>query len=445
MSLEAPTTPTLSTAEQQEIQVLPNKDADGNNYLKVLLLSNKMTRNKWIAPFKNIGELPKEVKDSFLNVPWVQKHDYEFYKRMKNIMEASGKSDDEIVRELIKESKNSGSGDVTHVFDGNPNDTALYGMVKITDPVENEYINTHNRPSQGFSSPGIYGSYQLDDNGNMVYNVETIRAFHQSGVLDPAFPPNEAAVKGVCKNGNSDTCKKALAFASYEPQPLENVNNSCGCNKDITMSTQQSEVKPDTTTVTVPTASQPNVTVTSNSTEPLIQGASNSTQEAIEAAKKEVTRILEEDKKKEAAEIAEQNKPQKTEAELELKRANDELKKANEEKQEMRNFFLEKMLVSTISRDLFKKDEEFNEVKEKTKGFINKYNMGLVDAEWIINTVAKGIPREEQPKQASKKDVGVAGFYNPDNFLKNNNTSSGSVPQSGNKPEFDDSDYPIKL
>ena len=440
MSLEAP--PTLSTAEQQEIQVLPNKDADGNNYLKVLLLSNKMTRNKWIAPFKNIGELPKEVKESFLNIPWVQKHDYEFYKRMKNIMEASGKSDDEILKELIKESQNSSSGYVDHIFDGNPNDTALYGMVKITDPVENEFINTHERPSQGFSSPGIYGSYQLDDNGNMVYNVETIRAFHQSGVLDPAFPPNEAAVKGVCKNGNSNTCKKALAFASYEPQPLENVNNSCGCNKDITMSTQQPEVKTDTTTVTVP-ASQPSVTVTSGTeTQPLLQGASNSTQEAIEAAKKEVTRILEEDKKKQATEEQE-NKPQKTEAELELKRANDELKKANEEKQEMRNFFLEKMLVSTISRDLFKKDEEFNEVKEKTKGFINKYNMGLVDAEWIINTVAKGIPREETSKP--KKDVGVAGFYNPDNFLKNNNTSSGSVPQSGNKSEFDDSDYPIKI
>lgn len=438
MSLEAP--PTLSTAEQQEIQVLPNKDADGNNYLKVLLLSNKMTRNKWIAPFKNIGELPKEVKESFLNVPWVQKHDYEFYKRMKNIMEASGKSDDEIVRELIKESKNSGSGDVTHVFDGNPNDTALYGMVKITDPVENEYINTHNRPSQGFSSPGIYGAYQLDDNGNMVYNVETIRAFHQSGVLDPAFPPNEAAVKGVCKNGNSDTCKKALAFASYEPQPLENVNNTCGCNKDITMSTQQQNNTPQEVTVTSTTSS------TEQQTQPLLQGLSNSTQEAMDKAKQEIQSIQKTEEVTKKVEPVEE-KPQKSEAQIEaeltLKKLNKDLEVEREQKQEMRNFFLEKMLVSTIQRDLFNKDAEYNEVKEKTKGFINKYNMGLEDADWLINTVAKGIPREEQPKQ--KKDVGVAGFYNPDNFLKNNNTSSGSVPQSGNKPEFEDSDYPIKF
>src|SRR5688500_18444078 len=75
----------------QKSEVIPNKvDKDGHHYLKVLLLSNKKTKNNWIAPYKNIGELPKEVLDSFLNVPTIPKHDHEFYDQLDETMKKDG-------------------------------------------------------------------------------------------------------------------------------------------------------------------------------------------------------------------------------------------------------------------------------------------------------------------------------------------------------------------
>lgn len=428
----------------QETVVLPNQDSKGNNYLKVLLLSNKKTRNNWIAPYKKIGDLPEEVKKSFLGIPYVAKHDHDFYSRMQQILTASGISDEEVHKRLLEESRKQSAGEVDFIFDSDPNAEVLYGQVKVTDPDENDYINKYNKPSKDFSSPAIFGEYEIADDGTWIYKLDSIRAFHDAGVSIPAFPEQEARVKGVCKNGNSETCSKALAFASYDPPniqapPMENVNNTCGCNKDINMSNNQT-AQPTTQITSTPEDTTAKVTIPNNDTQNLLQGASQSTIDAMEKAKQEAAGVAKEAEKK-----VEEAKEEVTSTNEELKKLNSDLKKEQAEKLEMRNFFLEKMLVSTIPRDVFKKEDEFIAVKEKTKTFINKYNMGLEDADWLINTVANGIPKPESGKKEPIHGVGTAGLYNPDNFLKNNNTGSGSVPKQTSNSELEDSDYPIKF
>jgi DNA repair ATPase RecN len=208
------------------------------------------------------------------------------------------------------------------------------------------------------------------------------------------------------------------------------------------------------------TPSQVNTTVTSTPEQPkvevtvpapqqqdqsLVKNAYETTKEAIEKAKKEAREELQRELEEKNNKVKETEK-QVESTDSELKQLSKNLENERAEKLEMRNFFLEKMLVSTIPADAFKKEDEYVAVKEKTKGFINKYNMGLEDADWLISTVAKGIPKpEDGTKKAANHGVGTAGLmYNPDNFLKTGSNSS-TVPQPSSKSDFDDSDYPIRF
>src|SRR5688500_5197128 len=211
----------------QKAEVIPNKvDKDGHHYLKVLLLSNKKTKNNWIAPYKNIGELPKKVLDSFLNVPTISKHDHEFYDQLDETMKKDGLGTEERYQELLKQCNEIKDGYVDFLFLDNPNATALYGQKKVTDPEENKYIEEHGVPSKIFTSPALSGTYDILEDGTKVYRVDTIRAFHLAGVPIPAFDEDEAMVKGVCKNGNSESCRDYLQYAGVDQvqAPTENVN-----------------------------------------------------------------------------------------------------------------------------------------------------------------------------------------------------------------------------
>jgi hypothetical protein len=463
---------TLS-APFQESEVITNKtDKDGHHYLKVLLLSNKKTRNNWIVPYKRIGDLPKEVIDSFMDLPHIDEHSYPYFIELKNKLEQQGKSDDEIVNTLKQASKELGTINyIDHVFMDDPNSSLLYGQLKIMNPKDNEYITKHERLPKNFTSPGVFGEAAELEDGTNVYNPNTLRAFHLASVDIPAFPEQEAMVKGVCGNGNSESCRKVLAVAGYNSSegltialnsvstvPSENVNNTCSCNKNIEMSNNQpsTEVKVD---AQVPQQTQTTVPVSTVPSGNLIEGAKNSTEEAIKAAREEANRVYNENNKKAAAEDQKkeseqnQNKPQLTEAEIELKNTKKALEQEREQKLEMKNFFLEKMLISSIPRENFQKEDEFIQLKETTKGLINKYGMSLEDAEWVINKVSKSIPQPpvstEPENKKSKKDVGVAGVFfgasnNTTTYNSDSLTKSQTVPKpasSGNS--FDDEDYPI--
>ena len=444
---------TLS-APFQESEIISNKkDKDGHHYLKVLLLSNKKTRNNWIAPYEKISDLPKEVIDSFMNLPHINEHSYPFFIQLKDKLLAEGKSDDEIVKTLKEESKKLGTVDyIDHIFMDDPNSSLLYGQLKIMDPKENQYIEEHGHPSKNFTSPGVFGEAAELEDGTNVYDLKTLRAFHLASVDIPAFPEQEAQIKGVCKNGNSESCRKVLAVAGfnstdYPSIPTENVNNTCGCNKNIEMSTNNPQVTasvsatPDTSGVTV----TPNTfTLTSGTGTGLIDGAKNSTQEAIEAARKEAQKVVDENKKADN-----ENKPQPTEAELELKKVNKELEEERNQKLEMKNFFLEKMLISAIPKENFKKEDEYIQLKESTKGLINKYSMSLEDADWLIAKVSKSVPALEstEPENKKQKSVGVASWnfgttYNSDNITK---PASVPKPASGSSSSIDEDDYPIPI
>lgn len=456
----------------QESELIDNKtDKDGHHYLKVLLLSNKLTRNKWKVPYEKISDLPKSVLDSFMDLPHIDEHSYPYFMQLKDKLLEQGKSDDEIVKTLKEESKKLGTINyIDHLFMDDPNSSLLYGQLKIMDPKENEFISKNGRPSKNFTSPGVFGdAIELED-GTNIYNPQTLRAFHLASVDIPAFPEHEAEIKGVCKNGNSDSCRKVLAVAGFNStdvittvgtvqtsNPSENVNNTCSCNKNIEMSnnnpTPQVTVNTDTQTPAQVNVNTPPVANNNN----LLEGAKNSTQEAIEAARQEANKVIQESKKVEAEKKKEEeennNKPQLSEAELELKKRTKELEREREEKLEMKNFFLEKMLISAIPRENFQKEDEFIHLKETTKTLINKYGMSLEDAEWVINKVSKSIPQpastDDKDNKKSKKDVGVAGVffgstYNSDSLTR----SPNSVPQpassgSSNGSNLDDEDYPI--
>lgn len=454
------------SAPFQEAEVITNKvDNDGSHYLKVLLLSNKMTGNKWIAPYDKIGNLPKELIDSFKGLPYISQHNYEFYDKLDSILYNSGLTDEQINKALTDECRKIQAGYIDHVFMDDPNSSLLYGQLKITDPKENEFIKKYGRPSLNFTSPALSGRYMEDDNGYKTYNVETIRAFHLAGVPVPAFPQHEAKVRGVCNKGNSESCKRSLAYAGLDSTmvstetPTENVNNSCGCNKNIQdMSSQQSQPQVTTVTTTAPSSSDSNVINTSG---PLLAGSQNSTQEAIEAARKEAQKVVEENNKKtlQAPKQDEENKDEKDNSDYvsKLKAELREFKqKAEAEAQrslDQYNFFLDEILSVHIPKGHFKKEEDFNAEKESMKSFINKYNVNLQDAKWLIIKSAKGIPNQNEEqgngkKEGGKHGVGVAGLlsnpttYNSDIITR---PTQQSIPKSGDNSINDDDDFPLGI
>jgi hypothetical protein len=448
----------MLSAPFQESEVISNKvDKDGHHYLKVLLLSNKKSRNNWITPYKRIGDLHKEVIDSFMYLPHIDEHSYPYFIELKKKLEQEGKSNDEILKILKEESKKLGTINyIDHVFMDDPNSSLLYGQLKIMNPKDNQYLETHERLPKNFTSPGILGDAIESEDGTNVYDVNTVRAFHVASVDIPAFPEQEAAVKGVCKNGNSESCRKVLAVAGFDSSqypevpasstatsPSENVNNTCSCNKNIEMSTQQPQVTAgtDTQVPAVPV-------ITTDNTNKLLEGSKNTTQEAIDAARAEAQKVVNENNNKKAEEKKEEeSKPQQlTEAELELKKTNKLLQEEREQKLEMKNFFLEKMLISAIPKENFQKEDEYIQLKESTKGLINKYGMSLEDADWLINKVSKSVPvLEQQPEKKTKKEIGIASWYGS-TYNSDSLTRSQSVPQpasKGNGANLDDEDYPI--
>lgn len=454
-----------AAAPFQEAEVISNKtDKDGHHYLKVLLLSNKKTRNNWIAPYKRIGDLPKEVIDSFIGLPVINEHSYPYFIQLKDKLERQGKSDDEIVKTLKEESHKLGLDYIDHVFMDDPNSSLLYGQQKVLDKKENEFIEKNGRPSKNFTSPGVFGTAKILDDGTEEYDMNTLRAFHLAGVDIPAFPEQEAKVKGVCSNGNSESCRKVLAVASFDssnyPQPsgtdtpMENVNNTCGCNKNIEMSTNQPQV-----TVGIDTQ-VPNNNVPSNvnTDVKLIDGAKNTTEEAIKAAREEANKVIKEseNKKIEAQKQEEEskNKPELSQAEIDLKETKKTLEAERNEKLEMKNFFLEKMLVAAIPEENFKEKKDFVELKDTTKGLINKYGMSLEDADWLIAKVSKSVPAPSSTEtvvetKKEKKSVGVAGWVGMGNTLYNSDfitrPAQKTVPKpqssSANQNGIEDEDY----
>ncbi len=457
------------SAPFQESEVITNKtDKDGHHYLKVLLLSNKKTRNNWIAPYKRIGDLSKETLDSFMGLPHIDEHSYPYFIQLKNKLERQGKSDDEIVKILKEESKNLGTVNyIDHVFLDDPNSSLLYGQLKIMNPKDNEYIEKHGSLPKNFTSPGVIGDATISEDGLETYNMDTLRAFHLASVDIPAFLPEEAVIKGVCSNGNSESCRKVLAVAGFNSteypavpmssstEPSENVNNPCSCNKNIEMSNNQPQV-----TVGIDAQVPPVATATVNTDNAkLLEGAKNTTAEAIQAAREEAQKVFKENENKKAEAQKEKDeeqkdKPQLTEAERELKETKKVLDQERNEKLEMKNFFLDKMISAAIPKENFQNEKEFAELTGSTKELINKYGMTLVDADWLITKISKSVPAvpeavvSTETKKESKKSVGVAGWvgmgnttmYNSD-FITRPERKTVPKPQSGSENGIADEDY----
>ncbi len=457
----------LLSAPFQESEVISNKtDKDGHHYLKVLLLSNKKTRNNWIAPYKRIGDLSKEVIDSFIGLPHINEHSYPYFIQLKDKLERQGKSDDEIVKILKQESQKLGLDYIDHVFLDDSNSSLLYGQLKVMDKKENEFIEKNGRPSKNFTSPGVFGTADVQEDGTEVYQMDTLRAFHLASVDIPAFPPEEAAVKGVCSNGNSESCRKVLAVAGFDstqyPQPVsteptENVNNTCGCNKNIDMSNNPQQQPQFTANIDTANITAQSPIESPIETSKLLEGAKNTTAEAIKAAREEAQKIFKENETKkveaEKEKEEEKNKPQLSQAEIDLKETKKVLESERNEKLEMKNFFLDKMITAAIPKENFQNEKEFNELTGSTKDLINKYGMSLVDADWLITKISKSVPVpaeavvSTETKKETKKSVGVAGWTGMGNTMYNSDFITRPerkiVPksQSSSSSGIEDEDY----
>jgi len=466
--------PTPLSAPFQESEVIDKIDNDGHHYLKVLLLSNKKTRNNWIAPYKRIGDLPKELIDSFIGLPRISEHDYQYFDKLQAQLFNKGKSDEEILAILTEESRKKAPDYIDHVFTDDPNSSLLYGQLKVMDPVENEYISKYGKPSKNYTSPAMYGVYKVHDDGTMVYDVNTMRPFHVAGVDVPAFPEQEAKVKGVCA-GSSDSCKKALAYAGFDsgttvttsssssstPVPTENVNNTCSCNKNIQDMSTNTQSQPAVTTVSTTAATAAETPKTTAVEGNLLRDSQNTTAEAIKAAREEAQRIIKEasstdPKQKQPKQEEEQNQEDEEEKSLKL-----ELRKYKQIAEEERkrnldqyNFILDEVLSVHIPRAHFKKEEDFNTEKESMKSFINKYNVNLQDAKWLITKAVKGIPNQNEEQQTSNKKeggkhgVGVAGLlsttYNPD-YITKPEQQSIPRPAGDSNSHLEDDDFPLGI
>lgn len=424
MSLSAPLLQT-----EQQVSVIPNKvDSEGHHYLKVLLLSNKKTKNNWIAPYKRIGDLPKEVKESFLEVPGIPRHDHEYFDKLDSIYKNQGLSREERHKLLRKESQEIQGGYTDYLFDDDPNSPKLYGQYKVMDEAENAYIAKHKRPSTNvFTSPGLSGVYTEDENGTKVYDVNTIRAFHLAFVPVPAFDEEDAMIKGICMNGDSESCREALAYAGTD-SPLENVNNTCGCNKSI-MSANTPKVEK---IADIP-SDQGNIPTGDANTATVFK-----TQPKVEyKIETPVSDAPESEKKK--AETPDIMRSQKEiDAENREKELQATIKVLQKKAEEQNNFYLEELLTTHIPRENFKKDEEYDGEKTNLKNFILKYNVSLEDAKWFIR---KSVPKTVEVEKKKGDANQYAGYerrntYNSDEVIKPASsapTVSGSETGSASK------------
>jgi len=414
----------------QQVSVIPNKvDNEGHHYLKVLLLSNKPTKNKWVAPYKRIGDLPKSLIDSYLNLPFVHKHDHDLYDRLDNILKSSGMDREQRYQKLLHECDQIKGGYIDHVFMNNPNDTALYGQLKVTDPEENKFIREHGGKETRikFTSPAISGVYNEDENGLKTYDVNTIKAFHLARVPIPAFDEDEAMVKGICFNGSSEACREHLAYAGID-NPSENVNNSCGCSKGI-MSDNTTKVEK---IADIPSNQGPIPTGEANTTtvfkdQPKVEYKIENPVSDAPLAEIEKNNI------KKSTETGEIFKSQKEiDAEREKEELQNTIKKLQKRAEEQNNFYLEELLTTHIPREHFKKDEEYDSEKTNLKNFILKYNVSLEDAKWFIKkSVPKVVEVEGNGKKKGEQNQ-YAGFnntYNPDYVVK---PTVSSPKSSGN-------------
>lgn len=411
--MSTPNDPSL----QQEVSLIPNKvDKDGHHYLKVLLLSNKVTKNNWIAPFKKIGDLPAALKESFLEVPGVYQHNHELFDKIDEILKKEGKSRDERYQLLRQESSNKKGGYIDFIFDQDPNADVLYGQFKVTDPAENKYIEEHGEPSLRFTSPAVSGTYVEDDNGVKIYDLDTMKAFHLAFVPIPAFDEQDAMVKGVCKNGNSESCREALAYAGIDQAPSENVNNTCGCNKGI-MSANNAQVEKTEVTKTIEEKFPSGNNIKYAENQPKVEYKIESP--VTDAPKGEKPKV------QESGEIFKSQK--EIDAENREKELQATIKALQKRDEERNNFFLEELLTTHIPRENFQKDEEYDGEKTNLKNFILKYNVSLEDAKWFIK---KSVPKTVEVEKKTKDKPQYAGYnntYNSDYVVK---PASVSAPRT---------------
>lgn len=420
---------------------LLNKEDEGCHYLKVLLLSNKLNGNRWQAPYNDIKELPKQLLDSFIDLPFTVDHDYNEFLNLYNKLEREGKQYDDIRQEFRKVSEQRSVGKVTRIFtDYSPSKELLYGEVKITDKEWNKFIEENGRPPYEYTSPGMLGIYDITEDGSKIYHIDTTTAYQISAVAKPAFPPHEAKLRAICSHKDS-ACRMGIAIAGmYDDDVVpaaqtkdKNLNTDTNNNTNIHMSNQENTPNAQVTTtstttgdlVTTATTNPNSYTFVTNPT-PEVKMNEKGYDKNSDITAKLHTELRQSGEPEPVKKASNETKEKDTAAEERLKKLEAELELARKEKAEQRNFILDKILLANIPRENFKKDEEFEAERTAVKGMINKYNMSYDDSEWFVK---KAYPRIQE----KGKNPLTAGLQSSNNTLFTPSsltaTSTESKPQ----------------
>lgn len=398
--------------QQEQNEVIARDKTTGNHILKVHLLSNIENGNGCTVPYNDVSELPDSLLNEIVKLPATKGHNNKQLDELFRKLDSEGKTDCEIRAAMMEESKKFGVGIVDDIY--RPSKMSynsimpivdLYGVIEITDPYENQYIAEHGAPSNPYTSIAMFGPIIKKPNGREVYrSTKEIRPIHVALVENPAFGKEKAKVVDIC-SGDKTACFKQMTYSSLLEESINTYKNvitymSESQNKEI----PTAPVVPEATTVITSKTPEPNKEVKSEA--------------PVKETVKEVPAVTVKETVKEP--VKEQPAPQNKEQEDKKSNSREDelvqkLKAIEQEREQDKKYFREKLVSMTIDPKAFKSEEEAVAEKTKVMGFIEKYNLAHEDTEWVL---------AKYPKVADAKKVTAYNsiLYNASDVTKSVNT-----------------------
>jgi hypothetical protein len=416
--------------QQEQNEVIARDKTTGNHILKVHVLSNIENGNGCTVPYNDVSELPDSLLNEIVKLPATKGHNNRELDTFFNKLESEGRTDCEIRTQLMEESKKFGVGTLEDIY--RPSKVSynsvvpvvdLFGVVEITDPYENQYILENRVPSKPYTSIAMFGPVVKKPNGREVYrSLNEIRPFHIAFVDNPAFGKDKAKIRDVC-SGDKDSCIKKMTYSSLLEESI---------NTDKNVITYMSESQNNKEIPTAP-ANKEAINTEVKVPEPIVKSEA-----PVKETVKEVPAVTVKETVKEPIVNKEESAPKKEVEENNNKSNSREeelvqkLKAIEQEREQDKKYFREKLVSMTIDPKAFKTEEEALAEKQKVMGFIEKYNLAHEDTEWVL---AKGYPKITAPAADAKKVTAYNSIlYNPSDVTRSVTTESApNQPLSNEK------------
>ncbi len=412
--------------QQEQNEVIGRDKTTGNHYVKVHVLSNIENGNGCTVPYNDVSELPDSLLNEIVKLPATKGHNNKELDTLFKQWESEGRTDCEIRSLLMEKSKDFGIGILDDIY--RPSKISynsmvpvvdLFGVVEITKPEENEYIQQHGSTSKPYTSIAMFGPVVKKPNGREVYrSLNEIRPFHIAFVDNPAFGKDKAKIRDVC-SGDKDSCMKKMTYSSLLEESI---------NTDKNVITYMSNKTPEVPENSAPENKTPMQLSEEN------RKIDQTPLSEVPEEKKVPAVVVKEDvvkpepvQKEQPAPKNEDNKKESNSREEELIQ---KLKAIEQEREQDKRYFREKLVSLTIDPKAFKSEEEALAEKNKVMGFIEKYNLAHEDTEWVLS---KGYPKISPPVDAKKVTAYNSILYNASDVTKSVNVEQPTAPNNEKK------------